>query len=124
MEHLTQDRLNNCGQTCIAMVSNRSIRDIKNMVGHDSGMDIEKVIPVCNHLKISIGGKWVMKIWRKWIGRYLLPFNCFVCVQYKYQNEIFSHLIVRNKGKFLDPNGKQYYCFLKYHVVKAYLKIK
>jgi len=128
MKHLTQDKEYNCGQTCVAMISNKSIRDIENIVGHDSGMNIEDLITICNFLKISVGKEWIRKRYRKWIGRYLLPMNCFVFIVFKdsevFENKEIGHLVIRNKGKFLDPNGNQFYLFQKRHRVKAYLKIK
>lgn len=124
MKHLEQDKEDNCGQTCIAMVSYKSIRDIENVVGHDKGMNMKETILACKCLGISIGKKWVMKKWGKKIGRYLLPFNCFILVIYKYKNKVYGHLIVRNKGKFLDPDGKESYFLKKHYIIKGYLRIK
>ncbi len=119
MKLIKQNKDTNCAQTCIAMITGKDIQFIELLAGSDKGLFVKRIIPICKWLNIKIGKEWITI---KWIGKYLLPLNCFVLVEFK--NEKMGHLIIRNKGKFLDPNGTQYYLLPKRYKVKAYLKIK
>jgi len=123
MKHLKQDKGYNCTQTCLAMMSNKSIREVENIVGHDESMDIVMdVINTCEKLNIPVDEGWV-DIKPNLIYSHFYPSNCFVFVRNRC-NRLNGHMIVRYNNKFYDPNGMTYRFLLRRYIFMAYLEIR
>ena len=74
MTHLKQDKKCNCSQTCMAMLSNKSIREVEEVVGHDGGALVFDFNSICKKLNIS-AGKWVDRRYLSFIFFPLLFFS-------------------------------------------------
>ena len=110
MTHLTQDKEYNCSQTCVAMLSNKSIREIEEIVGHDIGIDVFDLNHICKKVSVRVG-KWKDK------KSIFFPLNCIVHVVNRKDPNV-GHAIIRKNGKFLDPNGTTYYIIPRKYLIK------
>ena len=53
MRHLRQTRKNNCGQTCVAVITRRKIDEIHEIVGKNgrtSGVDLRRALQKCGRI--------------------------------------------------------------------------
>lgn len=126
MNPLKQDKKNNCGQTCVAMVAKKDIRVVEHVFGHDNFSTMQDVENACKVFGVKIAKEW--KFFSRHIfskcTKYLFPLNCFVNVLCKGEKGASEHLLVRRKGKFYDPSGRQYYILPRYMSFQCRLKIK
>ena len=118
MKLLTQTNEHNCGQTCLAMITNQSIKHVESVLGVLS-QHVEYVIEYGHKQGIIKQKKEIKK------KRFcFLPLNCLVVVLFEKERPESQngHLIVRRNGKFYDPLGKTYYRQPKHHICSFYIR--
>ena len=103
MKHLIQDG-DNCGQTCVAMVSGKSIKEVEDLVENKHGTYLSNLKLACMVLGVPIVGQWSSK---KCYPGNLWPPTCLMLVTTRRSER--NHLIVRHGNMFYDPNGGSFY---------------
>ncbi len=81
-----------CGQTCLAMISGKTVEEVYEMVNNSSeGMTTGELHHWANELGIRIKAVTVTSPWPGPV-----PLNCLVLLK--------KHVIVRFNGIYYDPN--------------------
>ncbi len=108
---LTQTK-GNCSQTCLAMLSKRSIAEVSAIMHVEEGSYANEIFLTCKLLGIPIIGDWVYDF-----DIDDIPVNCLLSVEQKHSDS--RHLIVRVGNTYLDPHGIEYY-----HLPRMYKTVK
>lgn len=116
MRHLTQDG-NNCGQTCVAMVSGKSIGRVDELMDNSHGTHRSDLKLACMVLGVPVVGGWSSK--RCYPGNRWPP-TCLMRVTQGGE----GHIIVRHDNMFYDPHGTSFYRLPDKYIFSEYLKIE
>lgn len=99
----------NCAQTCLAMLSGHSIREIEILVGRENGLSLESIKLACMLLRIPIVGQWTSDPWKHPWGERQYPVDCILYVR-KDRNATKTHVVICQGNMIYDPNGEKYHC--------------
>ncbi len=116
MKHLEQDG-KNCGQTCVAMVSGKSLKQIEELMDNEQGTFRVNLKLACLALGVPVVGSWSDKVCypdNPW------PSTCLMRVTDRGQ----GHIIVRHGNMFYDPSGTSFYKLPDNYEFQEYLMIE
>lgn len=114
MERLVQGDNFSSVYTCLAMLSGRSIRQIKDFIDDKTVLEHSEIRLACLALGLKVAH------WREFIGwaypGNILPANCLVHV--KLEGKKYSHLMLRVANNWHDP----YYKDGMFHYDETYIE--
>ena len=116
MRHLTQDS-DNCGQTCVAMVSGKSIEQVGELMDNEHGTYTVNLKLACLALGVPVVGIWSSK---RCFRDNPWPPTCLMRVL----DRAAGHIIVRHGNIFYDPHGTSFYNLPDKYEFQEYLKIE
>jgi hypothetical protein len=101
----------NCAQTCISMLTNKSIKEIEEIICVQEGLHTDMIRLACIHLGVPIIGHWTKEPWDTHFDSTRdFPPNCILHAKRKCENGNATHAMLCVSNEIYDPNGFKRHC--------------
>jgi hypothetical protein len=105
MKSLKQDKRGNCGQTTVAMLVGKEIREVESVYGKDNTSNLKDAKKALEHYGFGYGATVKIDNRKRWS----LPKGELAFIRIKYGKRSCGHFMAQDRdGKIYDPNGKVY----------------
>lgn len=106
MQKLRQTNKTNCGQTCVAMLLDISIKEAEELIGHNSITTHEEVLKaICTVYPDCWKNDFFGKI--KYRNRLTSKKRTYLCLHQNPKNSEQKHWTICYHGDIIDPSGRE-----------------